>query len=46
MVCHPGKAVVCLPPCPRKDEREDLPAPVLVQVHVNDGSRDAVHLLG
>ena len=45
MVCHPGKAVVCLPPCPREDEREDLSVPIFVQARVNDSGCNAVHLL-
>ena len=46
MVHHPGEAVVGRPPCPSKDEHEDLSVHIFVQAHVNDGGCDVVHLLG
>ena len=45
MVCHPGEVVVGLSPCPSEDECEDLLAHFVIQMRVNDSSRDVVRLL-
>ena len=45
IVCHPGEAVVGLSPCPGEDECADPLVQLVIQIHVNDGSCDAVHLI-
>ena len=42
MVCHPGEVVVSLSPCPGKDECADPSSQLVIQTHVNGGSRDPV----
>jgi len=42
VVCHPGEVVVSLSPCPGEDECADLSAQLVIQMHVNDVSHDAV----